>query len=718
MPRFLGLLVWLLIDSLLPSFVNMITQKSTYLFEGNPFAVVQLMDSHLVSSSANTLTMFRREGTVKRQSTLPKDAQTGAFVYVRSMLSYEGRLVVGCTRCIMHAFELEGDQLVLRQSTRLSDEPGHSVSAMQQLQDSDYLLTFCGSQLFQVRRSNLSDFLALDRLQQALAGEKVGGLAVSRYNDNLGSFTGLLLDKLFLVDLKQQALLRNYSAALFSQAKGLSYFVDSAFLPDTGALRLMAFIMADGALYTCEYLQDQVFDRKRFFRRDALALVPLPNTDLLLVVFSSGIEFQSVWNRDVSRHFAVQPVVDARPLFRNSLVVTFDNGRAIEYLLDDICPAGCSECAMKDGKQVCSRCQEGLELADGAESCRSECSKNQENPFATLEGCRPACPKGTWSYHGLCRACDKACAACLGPKENHCSACSIGSSVLTKAGECAGSCPDFEYELPDARRCAYCSGGCQVCDAKEPQVCKVCASGFDLNQKTSTCVKQCDPGTYFNPATELCQKCAVGCQTCADNLKTSCGICLRDFVHHNGQCLKECPSGFYEETGSRSCFSCQKNCRQCLRGNECNFCEKGWVRDSETRGCVSECSTEQGKYVQDGLYCNSCKAPCKTCDELACFSCLPGHVLRSGKCWTEARLQQMQRYFRASLLLVTIAVLLALYTCRKMQVLCFRERVAQKVNYSYELAQPVPLQDKSIDLPNRQIDTTVNEERPEEPEDI
>jgi hypothetical protein len=327
-------------------------------------------------------------------------------------------------------------------------------------------------------------------------------------------------------------------------------------------------------------------------------LVPLPNTDYILVIFNSGIEFQSIWNRDASIPFAAKPVIDARPVFTNALVVTFDNGRAIEYLLDDICLSGCSVCGMKDGKQICTQCQEGFEASEDAASCRSQCSRNAENPYSTTEGCRQSCPKSTWSYHGLCKQCHSSCSVCIGPGDNHCRECNISTSLLTKTGECAGSCPDFEYELPSASRCEFCTGNCQVCDATDPQRCKICAPGFDLNPKTSSCIKQCDPGTYFNPANELCQRCAVGCQTCTDNSKTSCGTCLPDFVHHNGQCLKECPSGYYEETGSRSCFGCQLNCRQCLRANECNFCEKGWVRDSETRGCIAECSTEQGKYVR------------------------------------------------------------------------------------------------------------------------
>ena len=670
--------------------VGCIEKSFTYRYDGNSVKTVQECgDSHIVTSSSSSLYVYRRNGTTFQSTSVAKDTEFTMFVYVKSLLVDTAAKVViaGCTRSLIqvYSFDSETGKLSMVKFARLSDDKMGELDTMVRLPKSDYLLTAVGKKIVRVTVSDVSSYQYLERLMDGLKNDSIGSMSVSVLEDSKCMMINRNRDMMYVADVNQQLVTAQLSSRIYS-ASPLPLYVASEFLPLQSDLNLFAFLMDDGCIYSYDYSINQIYMKKKTFRSDPVGLRYLPQTDYLIVVFTSGILFQNVYQSFADIEFSAQPGIGVTPVFGDSIIITFDNGIAVEYLLRDICMSGCEKCDIINVKRVCLTCKDGLSPNSDSTKCVSSCQSENSKPYVSSTGCVSECPRGTWNYLYSCTKCDTVCSSCVGSSSSHCTSCLVSSSVLSKSGECVSACPDYQYFDNSTRRCEYCGVNCQRCEDKDQTKCLLCAKGFEFNTIIAGCVKACGPSFYLNPENGLCQKCAVGCSKCFDNSTTSCGDCLPGYLHHEGKCLRECPDGFFAQPSVKSCFSCPSNCLQCSTSKVCDLCEDGMFKDSDTGECIKECREADGRYVQDNRYCNRCKSPCIQCKQYdECSVCQSGYQLRINRCWKDEELNKIKRYLVLGFIFLAVMFLAFIGMIKKAGICCFSTQAPDQ--HRYEMAQ-------------------------------
>ncbi|XP_039628875.1 proprotein convertase subtilisin/kexin type 5 [Polypterus senegalus] len=272
------------------------------------------------------------------------------------------------------------------------------------------------------------------------------------------------------------------------------------------------------------------------------------------------------------------------------------------------CPKHCNDCR---GETQCFSCQDGYYLSDGI--------------------CVDQCPNGTYedSNSWRCESCHSSCQTCNGPLARDCRVCPDGNMPIY--GQCPSvSCKEGQYlEVTDGG-CYSCDFSCMTCFGPQALDCSSCYVGFFLDQEGS-CVEQCPPGFFANPASLLCEECAPNCETCQDSMD-NCLSCRKDgysLFLYEGSCWSNCPDGYFGspedtcEVCDSLCLTCEESKSKCLSCVPYFYLENGQ--------CTANCSYNY--YPDEDGTCRRCPAHCDLCrDGTGCTECSYLYLLLDGIC--------------------------------------------------------------------------------------
>ncbi|MBN3294444.1 PCSK5 convertase, partial [Polypterus senegalus] len=308
------------------------------------------------------------------------------------------------------------------------------------------------------------------------------------------------------------------------------------------------------------------------------------------------------------------------------------------------CHATCWECR---GHEVfeCTRC--GID-------------ENGQERFLHRDRCRLHCPRGFYSDRDTftCKTCMQNCDLCI--DVDICTKCkgnyrlkdgSCQTRECDEDGICVDQCPNGTYEDSNSWRCESCHSSCQTCNGPLARDCRVCPDGnmpiygqcpsvsckegqylegFFLDQEGS-CVEQCPPGFFANPASLLCEECAPNCETCQDSMD-NCLSCRKDgysLFLYEGSCWSNCPDGYFGspedtcEVCDSLCLTCEESKSKCLSCVPYFYLENGQ--------CTANCSYNY--YPDEDGTCRRCPAHCDLCrDGTGCTECSYLYLLLDGIC--------------------------------------------------------------------------------------
>lgn len=254
------------------------------------------------------------------------------------------------------------------------------------------------------------------------------------------------------------------------------------------------------------------------------------------------------------------------------------------------------------------------------------CLECEEDAFLYQGLCVDKCGDGTFVFEKTCKDCDPKCEKCT--DEKTCIDCK--DNYFLDEGECKNDCPFGKAKVGE--ECKPCkSERCKECSS-DLEKCYNCYDLYFLFGYECYTDTECPTGTYPDPKTRKCERCAAGCQNCT---KDKCILCKRGYYYHQGECLVNCPDGFFEdcESTSRKCVPCDESCDKCILGTnqDCITCKTGYVMYNDK--CISDKGCPTGTYF-DGSACTKCQIPyCAECSTASsCSRCNRGFNIEDGKC--------------------------------------------------------------------------------------
>lgn len=305
------------------------------------------------------------------------------------------------------------------------------------------------------------------------------------------------------------------------------------------------------------------------------------------------------------------------------------------------CDSSCSACFGSSSNQ-CSACKSQSYLYAPSSTCVSACPSGYR-PNSQQNVCEKClisycsvCTSGTSQCDtcnsgffqdpasGLCKACATGCLNCQSQATN-CISCTSGLYLLSNT--CVNNCPSSGYRKDSTRfTCSSCTDpNCQTCDS-------------DI----STC-QQCQPGYYLDTTTtpSSCKRCDSTCVTCNGGLFTNCLSCSGNLFLSNTQCVRNCNLGTYAEPANNSCVSCDPRCTSCFGPlyTQCNTCNNaigffiygGSTCYLQTCGDGKRVGTEQ---CDTGTSVGNLSGCDKSCNVQIGWACSRGQAGQSDTCST------------------------------------------------------------------------------------
>ncbi|XP_063885992.1 extracellular matrix organizing protein FRAS1-like isoform X2 [Scylla paramamosain] len=361
------------------------------------------------------------------------------------------------------------------------------------------------------------------------------------------------------------------------------------------------------------------------------------------------------------------------------------------FLEDGHCQEECSLGFYKSQDNTCLSCHPSCKTCNGARI--SSCTSCPHYLFLSGSYCLSVCPRGTYAEEGLCIPCHESCSHCLGKGHESCVECSQARQVVVVEGQehtsgtCQDACPSTHQMQSNV--CVAPPMGCEVWHVADQLHCQHCRAGW--KQQRHSCVKECDPGFYYNPKKSVCTECDPRCKTCSgpghrscltchkratlhprktgaecltkcsrrhylalDNTCQTChpscsvcaldhtnptaSICLRcktDFRHtERDQCVQECSEGHFLNSNSDTCEKCHPHCATCNGPHvtSCLTCPEG--TNLTTQGICEVIQCSSGFYLNQEGICSRCEGDCNTCssDGFTCLTCHASQHLLYGKC--------------------------------------------------------------------------------------
>ena len=203
------------------------------------------------------------------------------------------------------------------------------------------------------------------------------------------------------------------------------------------------------------------------------------------------------------------------------------------------CPHTCKTC---DNLMRCTACHKGYVLRD------KEYTNNLDLPQEEVGWveCATSCGDGYYteeSQQRVCRKCSEPCKTCS--SKATCLSCHP-NSFLTPNGSCVKECPNgyfrflgevipyddiededssYSLEIPYSNFwCKDCHSSCATCSGPSGNECLSCKPGFAWSKLTKSCLP-CDPGRYFDKASNQCQNCHNDCAICHGPNLNDCDRC-------------------------------------------------------------------------------------------------------------------------------------------------------------------------------------------------
>ena len=122
------------------------------------------------------------------------------------------------------------------------------------------------------------------------------------------------------------------------------------------------------------------------------------------------------------------------------------------------------------------------------------------------ENCIKECAPGYTAVNGVCEKCSSPCGTCEGAI-NKCLSCDgTEERRFLYASQCYSECPTNSSPFSEDEKNLICIGctdpACELCDAKEPGICKRCSDGLYVND--GVCVSGCPDGWKTNLDSTAC----------------------------------------------------------------------------------------------------------------------------------------------------------------------------------------------------------------------
>ncbi|CAK71463.1 unnamed protein product (macronuclear) [Paramecium tetraurelia] len=288
---------------------------------------------------------------------------------------------------------------------------------------------------------------------------------------------------------------------------------------------------------------------------------------------------------------------------------------------------GCSQCTLTCQEQctscllgVCLECNTpGYYLNPKLKKCTSICGDT------VLSVLNEQCDDGNNTFEDGCYQCKYECQTeCLTCAAGICYSCkpnfylSSDNTCLPICGDGVISkfepCDDYNFVIEDG--CAQCSYQCETsCTQCQFGICKLCQSGYYLNQSIKKCLPICGDTLILGD-----EQCDVGIIPFEDTVKNT--------------------------TGCISCqLKCSPQCEICTQG-QCQKCKEslGWYLDYQTSSCYTQCGDsiisdyeeceDFNSQLNDG--CSQCvfkcQQECSICIFGLCQQCNQGYTLINQKC--------------------------------------------------------------------------------------
>ena len=323
------------------------------------------------------------------------------------------------------------------------------------------------------------------------------------------------------------------------------------------------------------------------------------------------------------------------------------------------CACNCTTCSQTD-QTNCTSCNSGYFLQIESKRCLDDCTIGYKN-----------------YTDNTCYSCDSACSSCSGPSNQECSVCAPGYYLQPQPlTTCLRSCPPGSVADSDSGSCLACGTDCLTCSLKDKTcaACKpdyflqpnlidctsVCGSGYYENYTNNTCLScsqscsicanpsncsQCFSGYYltnFSNDANACEKCHTACETCFDDLASTCISCSFGYFlqpsPNQYSCNSSCPSGYYADSSRNKCIPCDKACSTCTgeTQNNCTECNAGfYLQPLAPTTCINSCPSGYTTDISINQ-CTPCDLNCKECSQSVsnCTSCDSGKYLYQNECVT------------------------------------------------------------------------------------
>ncbi|KWU43004.1 hypothetical protein RHOSPDRAFT_35390 [Rhodotorula sp. JG-1b] len=301
------------------------------------------------------------------------------------------------------------------------------------------------------------------------------------------------------------------------------------------------------------------------------------------------------------------------------------------------CDAGEVSCS-KNGESSALACDAGLYLSE-----KKDCISADE--------CTASGPFFADDLTDACSSCDPGEAACTGNGVGLATACATdaeGKQLFLYNGDCVSSesCPAALYADADKKQCLACDPGATSC--KGPGQATSC--GFTPANKRlylnvdGMCVENasCDATTWADPATQVCESCALldpDAATCTSPTVLSCST----KYFYQAACIDPCPSRYYGNDKNHICTPCVDPDALTCDANGALSCQSGYLWD---RQCLPTCPAAT---FAVGHVCKACSdsfgVGTAACTSNSAVTCSPGYNLYGKNCISNEQCFALAGYF-------------------------------------------------------------------------
>jgi len=274
------------------------------------------------------------------------------------------------------------------------------------------------------------------------------------------------------------------------------------------------------------------------------------------------------------------------------------------------------------------------------EDSESNCTSCTENLFFTKNPCNQCLQKSDGYYFDkdlkYYQKCDKSCLTCIDNKTN-CLECNTKDNYYPKLDE-KNNCilntksPDGYFFNSETKLHEKCDESCKTC-IETNKKCILCNSDkkylYRLEDRNTTCSRNCPDGYNNIPEKEFCKNCHKICKTCETDINNckSCeaGLNLIELKTNKFTCLKG-TEGYYLDKEMNYYRKCDISCKTCIENSKnCLICSIDYFKkDGTEQDCFDKKYMKVDEFIDDkDSKIKKCEKSCKSCRVKAdsCINC-------------------------------------------------------------------------------------------------